>query len=188
MPQDTPSAKGKRTVPAKGVGNKTEYSEQLTSLLASNDFRDRMKGIDQLVADCQHNPNMVINTIFPVSPSSISAGFFVVMNEFRLVPYFLQYWFLIQVFDAFKDRLLESNSKVNLHALETLPKITSVLKNDMSRVVNILFPAIVDNHLNSKNNAIYSAAIGAINALILHLGIYLHTSVLAEIKSLLVDY
>lgn len=188
MPQDTQSAKGKRTVPAKGVGNKTEYSEQLTSLLASNDFRDRMKGIDQLVADCQHNPNMVINTIFPVRPSIISAAFLVVMNEFRLVTYFLHSWFFIQVFDAFKDRLLESNSKVNLHALETLPKITSVLKNDMSRVVNILFPAIVDNHLNSKNNAIYSAAIGAINALILHLGIYLHTSVLADIKSLLVDY
>lgn len=82
-------------------------------------------------------------------------------------------WFFVQVFDAFKDRLLESNSKVNLHALESLPEIISVLKNDMSRVVNILFPAIVDNHLNSKNNAIYSSAVGAINALILHLGIYL---------------
>lgn len=77
MPQDTQSARGKRVVPVRGVGNKTEYSEQLTSLLASNDFRDRIKGIDQLVADCQHNPNMVINTIFPVSPS-ISA---VVLNE-----------------------------------------------------------------------------------------------------------
>ncbi|CAG10712.1 unnamed protein product, partial [Tetraodon nigroviridis] len=138
MPQDTQSARGKRVVPVRGVGNKTEYSEQLTSLLASNDFRDRIRGIEQLVADCQHNPNMVISTIFPV-------------------------------FDAFKDRLLESNSKVNLHALESLPKIISVLKNDMSRVVNILFPAIVDSHLNSKNNAIYSAAVGAINALILHL-------------------
>lgn len=81
------------------------------------------------------------------------------------------------MFDAFKDRLLESNSKVNLHALESLPKIISMLKNDMSRVVNILFPAIVDNHLNSKNNAIYSAAVGAINALILHLGIYIHAAV-----------
>lgn len=68
MPLDTQSAKGKRVVPVRGVGNKTEYSEQITSLLASNDFRDRMKGIDQVVSDCQHNPNMVINTIFPVSP------------------------------------------------------------------------------------------------------------------------
>lgn len=71
MPQDTQSARGKRVVPVRAVGNKTEYSEQLTGLLASNDFRDRIKGIDQLVADCQHNPNMVINTIFPVSPLSL---------------------------------------------------------------------------------------------------------------------
>lgn len=78
MPQDTQSARGKRTVPVRGVGNKTEYSEQLTSVLASNDFRDRIKAIDQLVADCQHNPNMVINTIFPVSPSVISAVLLVV--------------------------------------------------------------------------------------------------------------
>lgn len=91
--------------------------------------------------------------------------------QFSLISFLKRHWFFIQVFDAFKDRLLESNSKVNLHALESLPKIISVLKNDMSRVVNILFPAIVDNHLNSKNNAIYSAAVGAINALILHLGI-----------------
>lgn len=76
MPPDTQSAKGKRIVPVRGVGNKTEYSEQLTSLLASNDFRERMKGIDQLLADCQHNSNMVITTIFPVSPRLSSAAFF----------------------------------------------------------------------------------------------------------------
>lgn len=46
------------------------------------------------------------------------------------------------------------------------------MKDNLSQVVNILVPAIVDNHLNSKNNAIYSAAIGAINALILNLGIH----------------
>lgn len=167
VPQDTPSARGKRAVPVRGVGNKTEYSDQLTSLLASNDFRDRMKGIDQLVADCQHNPNMVINTIFPVGATAVPLRRAALSNAARLFP-------PVQVFDAFKDRLLESNSKVNLHALESLPKITSVLKNDMSRVVNILFPAIVDSHLNSKNNAVYSAAVGAINALVLHLGLYLH--------------
>ena len=74
------------------------------------------------------------------------------------------------MFDAFKARLQESNSKVNLHALECLQKIIHSLKDNLSQVVNILVPAIVDNHLNSKNNAIYSAAIGAINALILNLG------------------
>lgn len=49
------------------IADKTEYIKQISGLLGSKDFRERIKGIDQLVADCQHNPNMVINSIFPVS-------------------------------------------------------------------------------------------------------------------------
>ncbi|KAM8834429.1 TOG array regulator of axonemal microtubules protein 1 [Synchiropus picturatus] len=163
MPQNTQSARGRRSLPGSGtvrassltrepvnreshsnytirtqarsIADKTEYISQISGLLSSKDFRERIKGIDQLVADCKHNPNMVINSIFPV-------------------------------FDAFKGRLQESNSKVNLCALESLPKIIILMKDNLSQVVNLLVPAIVDNHLNSKNNAIYSAAVGAINALI----------------------
>ncbi|XP_065822379.1 TOG array regulator of axonemal microtubules protein 1 isoform X2 [Labrus bergylta] len=167
MPQDTQSARGRRSLPGSGtvrassltreplnnrdsnshyscrsqtqsIADKSEYIKQISGLLGSKDFRERIKGIDQLAADCQNNPNMVINSIFPV-------------------------------FDGFKARLQESNSKVNLHALESLQKIIHLLKDNLSQVVNILVPAIVDNHLNSKNNAIYSAAIGAINALIANL-------------------
>ncbi|XP_039890137.1 TOG array regulator of axonemal microtubules protein 1 [Simochromis diagramma] len=76
---------------------------------------------------------------------------------------------IFPVFDAFRARLQESNSKVNLYALESLQKIIHLLKDKLSQVVNILVPAIVDNHLNSKSNAICSAAIGAINALILNI-------------------
>lgn len=83
----------------------------------------------------------------------------------------LSFLLVVQVFDAFKARLQESNSKVNLHALESLQKIIYLLKDSLSQVVNILVPAIVDNHLNSKNSAIYSAANGAINALTSNLGI-----------------
>lgn len=81
------------------------------------------------------------------------------------------------MFDAFRARLQESNSKVNLYALESLQKIILLLKENLSQVVNILVPAIVDNHLNSKNNAIYSAAIATMNALIKNLGqsfVHLH--------------
>ncbi|XP_056283048.1 TOG array regulator of axonemal microtubules protein 1 isoform X2 [Pseudoliparis swirei] len=169
MPQETQSARGRRSLPGSGtvrassltreplhqtsrepnshyscrpqtlsIADKTEYIKQISGLLGSKDFRERIKGIDQLVADCQHNPNMVINSIFPL-------------------------------FDAFKARLQESNSKVNLYALESLQKIIHLLKDNLSQVVNIVVPAIMDNHLNSKNNAIYSAAIGAINALVLNL-------------------
>ncbi|XP_075963729.1 TOG array regulator of axonemal microtubules protein 1 isoform X1 [Anarhichas minor] len=169
MPQETQSARGRRSLPGSGtvrassltreplnqtsresnshysckaqtqsIADKNEYIKQISGLLGSKDFRERIKGIDQLVADCQHNPNMVINSIFPL-------------------------------FDAFKARLQESNSKVNLYALQSLQKIIHLLKDNLSQVVNILVPAIMDNHLNSKNNAIYSAAIGAIDALISNL-------------------
>ncbi|TNN87143.1 Protein FAM179B [Liparis tanakae] len=180
MPQETQSARGRRSLPGSGtvrassltreplhqtsrepnshyssrpqtlsIADKTEYIKQISGLLGSKDFRERIKGIDQLVADCQHNPNMVINSIFPL-------------------------------FDAFKARLQESNSKVNLYALESLQKIIHLLKDNLSQVINIVVPAIMDNHLNSKNNAIYSAAIGAINALVLNLGTPLEPSNISD--------
>lgn len=78
-----------------------------------------------------------------------------------------------QVFDAFKERLQESNSKVNLYALEALQKLIPLLKDNLAQVVHIVVPAVVDNHLNSKNNNVYTAATDAINALISNLGGFL---------------
>ncbi|CAL8311669.1 unnamed protein product [Gadus morhua 'NCC'] len=118
--------------------DKFEYIRQLTALLESKDFRERIKGLDQLVADCQHNPSMVIRSLFPV-------------------------------FDLFRDRLQESNRKVNLYALEALQGMVRLLKDNLSGVLNHLVPAIVDNHLNSKNRAVYSAATGALCELVLNL-------------------
>ncbi|XP_063039510.1 TOG array regulator of axonemal microtubules protein 1 [Engraulis encrasicolus] len=167
MPQDTPSARGRRSLPGSGtvrassltrdplsnskdcrqlsskgqahsIADKTEYIKMITALLNSKDFRERIKGIDQLVADCECTPNLVIGSMF-------------------------------QVFDAYKARLQESNSKVNLYALEALPRVICLLKDNLAQVVYILVPAVVDNHLNSKNSAIYSAAISAINELIQNL-------------------
>ncbi|XP_061157356.1 TOG array regulator of axonemal microtubules protein 1-like isoform X1 [Syngnathus typhle] len=169
MPQDSQSARGRRSLRGSGtvramsltreplyhnvrmsnsnysnrsqtrsITDKNEYLKYITTLLGSKDFRERIKGMDQLVADCQHNRNVVIHNLFPV-------------------------------FDALKDRLQEANSKVNQYALESLQKIIPLMKDNLSQVVNILVPAIVDNHLNSKNNGIYSAAIGTIDALILNL-------------------
>ncbi|KAJ3613881.1 hypothetical protein NHX12_020125 [Muraenolepis orangiensis] len=160
--QDPPSARGRRALPGSGtitaltltrkesnsqhgskpsvhrITDKTEYIKQLCTLLNSKDFRERIKGIDQLVADCQTNPSMVVKSLFPV-------------------------------FDAFKERLLESNRKLNLYALESLKKIVCLLKGDMSQVVNILLPAITDNHLNSNNIPIYCAATEVLGELMLNL-------------------
>ncbi|CAL8295340.1 unnamed protein product [Gadus morhua 'NCC'] len=120
------------------IEDQAEYIRQLTALLESKEFRERIKGLDQLVADCQDNPSMVIRSLFPV-------------------------------FDAFRDRLQESNRKVNLYALEALQEMVRLLKDDLSGVLNHLVPAIVDNHLNSKNRAVYSAATGALCELVLNL-------------------
>ncbi|XP_067310917.1 TOG array regulator of axonemal microtubules protein 1 isoform X2 [Pseudorasbora parva] len=75
---------------------------------------------------------------------------------------------LFPVFDALKARLQESNSKVNLRALEALQPIVAQLKDGLAPVLNILIPAVVDNHLNSKNSSVSTAALGAVQALILN--------------------
>lgn len=51
------------------VADKTEYVQQILALLDSKDFRERIKGIDQLAADCQTNTSMVLYSLFPVSQS-----------------------------------------------------------------------------------------------------------------------
>ncbi|KAL6478141.1 hypothetical protein MHYP_G00139760 [Metynnis hypsauchen] len=161
MPHDTPSARGRHSIPGGGLvrvssharepqlarskdsgkaqthstADKTEHIKQLAVLLSSKDFRERIKGIDQLVTECEDNPYMILGNMFPI-------------------------------FDAFKSRLQESNSKVNLYALEALQKIIPLLRDNLAQVVYILVPAIVDSHLNSKNDAVYMAATGAIQALI----------------------
>ncbi|CAL8332048.1 unnamed protein product [Arctogadus glacialis] len=116
----------------------SKYSSKPQGHIIEDKAEERIKGIDQLVADCQDNPSMVIRSLFPV-------------------------------FDAFRDRLQESNRKVNLYALEALQEMVRLLKDDLSGVLNHLVPAIVDNHLNSKNRAVYSAATGALCELVLNL-------------------
>ncbi|XP_050191663.1 TOG array regulator of axonemal microtubules protein 1 isoform X2 [Myiozetetes cayanensis] len=76
---------------------------------------------------------------------------------------------LVKIFDAFKPRLHDSNSKVNQVALETMHKMIPLLKDSLSPVINMLIPAIVDNNLNSKNPGIYTAATNVIQALCQHL-------------------
>ncbi|XP_077180266.1 TOG array regulator of axonemal microtubules protein 1 [Paroedura picta] len=80
---------------------------------------------------------------------------------------------IIKIFDAFKPRLHDSNSKVNQVALETMRQLIPLLKEKLSPVINMLIPALVDNNLNSKNPGIYAAATGVIQALCQHLDHYL---------------
>ncbi|XP_017525746.3 TOG array regulator of axonemal microtubules protein 1 isoform X3 [Manis javanica] len=80
---------------------------------------------------------------------------------------------IVKIFDAFKSRLHDSNSKVNLVALETMHKMIPLLRDNLSPIINMLIPAIVDNNLNSKNPGIYAAATNVVQALIQHVDNYL---------------
>ena len=63
-----------------------------------------------------------------------------------------------------------------LHALEALPRISSLMKEHLGPLVYLLVPAVVDNHLNSRNSSIYSAAMEALHALTLNLGRFLSST------------
>uniref|UniRef100_A0A8C9E360 TOG array regulator of axonemal microtubules protein 1 n=1 Tax=Phocoena sinus TaxID=42100 RepID=A0A8C9E360_PHOSS len=80
---------------------------------------------------------------------------------------------IVKIFDAFKSRLHDSNSKVNLVALETMHKMIPLLRDNLSPIINMLIPAIVDNNLNSKNPGIYAAATNVVQALSQHVDNYL---------------
>ncbi|XP_053451317.1 TOG array regulator of axonemal microtubules protein 1 isoform X2 [Nycticebus coucang] len=80
---------------------------------------------------------------------------------------------IVKIFDAFKSRLHDSNSKVNLVALETMYKMIPLLRDNLSPIINMLIPAIVDNNLNSKNPGIYTAATNVVQALSQHVDNYL---------------
>ncbi|XP_060549987.1 TOG array regulator of axonemal microtubules protein 1 isoform X4 [Pantherophis guttatus] len=119
-----------------------EYVKFITTLLNAKDFRDRINGIKQLLADTENNQDLVVANI-------------------------------VKIFDAFKSRLHDSNSKVNQVALETMHQLIPLLKERLSPVINMLIPALVDNNLNSKNPGIYAAATNVIQALCQHLDNYL---------------
>ncbi|XP_064919079.1 TOG array regulator of axonemal microtubules protein 1 isoform X3 [Columba livia] len=131
----------RRTVPRNSLEN-DEYVKDIIGLLNAKDFRDRISGIKQLLADTENNQGFVVANI-------------------------------VKIFDAFKSRLHDSNSKVNQAALEAMHKMIPLLKDNLSPTINMLIPALVDNNLNSKNAGIYDAATNVIQALCQHLDNYL---------------
>lgn len=70
-----------------------------------------------------------------------------------------------KVFDVFIPRLQDSNSKVNLYALQCLPKILPCLANQSGALVPPLVAALTSNFA-SKNTSIFSAAEEALDELI----------------------
>lgn len=73
-----------------------------------------------------------------------------------------------KVFDAFIPRLQDSNSKVNLYALQCLPKILHCLANQSTALVPPMVAALTSNFA-SKNTNIFSAAEEALDEFIKHI-------------------
>lgn len=56
---------------ASNFADKTEYIKKLNALMLSKDFRERIRALEQLVSDCEQNPDMVIVNLFPVINSRL---------------------------------------------------------------------------------------------------------------------
>ena len=122
IPYREPNCKYSSKPQGHSIGDKAEYIRLLSALLESNGFRERIEGIDQLVADCQDNPSMVIHSLFPARktpPPLVNAHYFTLLSlipfpgETTSCPLFGHLFpvspTLPQVFDVSRDRLQESN-------------------------------------------------------------------------------
>ncbi|XP_057882930.1 TOG array regulator of axonemal microtubules protein 1 isoform X3 [Melospiza georgiana] len=134
----TESQEAPRRAAPRSALESEEYLRDLVGSLNARDFRERIRGVRQLLLDTESSPGPVLANI-------------------------------VRIFDAFKPRLHDSNSKVTQVALEAMHRMIPLLKDNLSPVINMLIPAIVDNNLNSKNPGIYAAATNVIQALCQHL-------------------
>ncbi|KFZ52967.1 Protein FAM179B, partial [Podiceps cristatus] len=176
MPLDTPSAKGRRSHTS-SVGHSRSSSTSRDALNSTDRETTEVREVtrktaprnslesEEYVKDIIGLLNAKdfrdrINGIKQLLSDTENNQGFVVAN-------------IVKIFDAFKSRLHDSNSKVNQVALETMHKMIPLLKDNLSPVINMLIPAMVDNNLNSKNPGIYAAATNVIQALCQHLDNYL---------------
>uniref|UniRef100_A0A8C5J2Y4 TOG array regulator of axonemal microtubules 1 n=1 Tax=Junco hyemalis TaxID=40217 RepID=A0A8C5J2Y4_JUNHY len=134
----TESQEAPRRAAPRSALESEEFLRDLVGSLNARDFRERIRGVRQLLLDTESSPALVLANI-------------------------------VRIFDAFKPRLHDSNSKVTQVALEAMHRMIPLLKDNLSPVINMLIPAIVDNNLNSKNPGIYAAATNVIQALCQHL-------------------
>ncbi|XP_076839232.1 uncharacterized protein LOC143484418 [Brachyhypopomus gauderio] len=151
MPQDTPSARGRRSIPAvESCAPPPQFASSKDGSRAHiHSITDKTEYIKQLktcwVQKTSGSPSRALISWWPTARTT------------HIWSWATCSWYLM---------LSKHDCKVNLYALEALQKIITLLRDNLAQVLYILVPAIVDNHLNSKNNAIYMATRGAIQALI----------------------
>ncbi|XP_074645320.1 TOG array regulator of axonemal microtubules protein 1-like isoform X2 [Tubulanus polymorphus] len=72
---------------------------------------------------------------------------------------------IVKIYDRFMPRLQDSNSKVNLFALQTQLQLIPLLKDYLPQVINMLIPNVANN-LSSKNKDIYTTAVEILDGLV----------------------
>ena len=76
----------------------------------------------------------------------------------------------VQIFDRFVPCLRDSNSKVNLFALQVMVELTPVLREHFNGVSPYTISTVTAN-LGSKNREIYETAASVLDAFMEHLGL-----------------
>lgn len=113
-----------------------EHIISLVQQLSSNDWKERIQGIDNLVEMTQTRLSLFNSNI-------------------------------VKILDGFTPRLVDNNSKVNLHALQSLHTIIPIIKDNLNSSVASIIPSVAKN-LASKNNTIGSMAEDVLDTLIRH--------------------
>ncbi|XP_068022913.1 TOG array regulator of axonemal microtubules protein 1-like [Melanerpes formicivorus] len=176
MPLDTPSARGRRSQTS-GVGHSRSSSTSRDALSVTDREAAEGREVTRKVAprNALENEEYLQDLIGLLNARDFReriSGVKQLLSDTENNQGFVLAN-IVKIFDAFKSRLHDSNSKVNQVALETMHKIIPLLKDNLSPVINMLIPAMVDNNLNSKNPGIYAAATNVIQALCQHVDNYL---------------
>ena len=95
-------------------------------------------------------------------------------SELLTIGLFVYLLYCQQIFDKFLPLLKDANSKVNLHALQTMLQVTPLLKDAMTSVISMTVEQVVPN-LSSKNKEIHTAAAEILDSYIEHIGQHLYT-------------
>ncbi|XP_010214817.1 PREDICTED: protein FAM179B [Tinamus guttatus] len=176
MPLDTPSAKGRRSHTS-SVGHSRSSSTSRDALNVTE--RESVEAREVQRKTVPHNSLETVEYVKVITDLLNAKDFRDRINGIKQLlsdtenNQDLVVANIVKIFDAFKSRLHDSNSKVNQVALETMHKMIPLLKDNLSPVINMLIPAMVDNNLNSKNPGIYAAVTNVIQALCQHLDNYL---------------
>ncbi|KAM5235817.1 TOG array regulator of axonemal microtubules protein 1 isoform 2-T2 [Ctenodactylus gundi] len=176
IPQDTPSAKGRRSLPG-GSGHTRSSSASRDAFSSAEreatEVREvTRKSVPRNSSESAEYIKVVMGLLNAKDFRDRITGIKQLLSDVETNQE-LVVGNIVKIFDAFKSRLHDSNSKVNLVALESMYKMIPILRDNLSPVINMLIPAVVDNNLNSKNPGIYAAATKVIQALSQHVDNYL---------------